>query len=159
MLNKAQFTAFNNKKLYKIMPVRTAKASWRGNLKEGKGQMKSESSAVDGAYSFSTRFEEEKGTNPEELIAAAHAGCFSMAFSKTLADAGHTPNEINTTANVHMEKGDSGFSISKIVLQTKGDVPGIGADDFKKYAEDAKVNCPVSKALKAVNIELEASLI
>ena len=140
------------------MPVRTANASWKGDLKTGKGQLSSESSALNGAYSFSTRFENEKGTNPEELIGAAHAGCFSMALSKILAEAGHTPNEIKTTAKVHLDKGESGFGISKIVLQTEGDVPGMDADNFKQHAENAKMNCPISKALKAVNIELEASL-
>src|SRR5437763_10206104 len=107
------------------MPVRSADARWEGTLRDGKGQMRLGGGAYEGAYSFTSRFEDGSGTNPEELIAAAHAGCFSMALSGALGRAGHTPNRIATTAKVHLEKGDAGFRISKIVLTTEADVPGI----------------------------------
>src|SRR2546421_1102914 len=107
------------------MPVRSADAQWEGSLQEGKGTMRLPSGAFQGAYSFSTRFEEGKGTNPEELIAAAHAGCFSMAFSHGLAQAGFTPKRVHTVAKVHLEKGADGFSIPRIELVCDADVPNI----------------------------------
>jgi len=140
------------------MPVRTADAEWKGNLQEGTGTVRSGSGAVDGKYSFGSRFEEGVGTNPEELIGAAHAACFSMAFAAQLAGAGHAPESVRTTARVHIEKGEQGFSITKIVLQTKARVPGIDEATFREKAEGAKTGCPVSKALKAVPIELDARL-
>jgi lipoyl-dependent peroxiredoxin len=140
------------------MAVRKANARWEGDLQSGNGKFAVNSGSFEGAYSFSTRFEEEPGTNPEELIGAAHAACFSMAFSAAVAKAGYTPNRVETTANVHLDKTDSGFSISKIVLDMEADIEGIDEDAFQEHAEGAKKNCPVSRALSAVNIELNARL-
>lgn len=140
------------------MAVRTAEAEWKGNLPKGSGTLKTESGALEGRYSFASRFEEGTGTNPEELIAAAHAGCFSMALSNGLAKAGHEPESVKTEARVHLEKQEGGFAIAKIVLRCRARVPGIDAETFRQQAEDAKAGCPVSKALKAVPIELDASL-
>jgi lipoyl-dependent peroxiredoxin len=141
-----------------IMAVRTAEAVWESSLQEGSGVMKVGSGAFEGAYSFSTRFEESPGTNPEELIGAAHAGCFSMSLSSGLERAGFTPRRIATTAKVHLVKGDAGFSITKIELHTEGDVPGVDEATFQEQAEAAKANCPVSRALSGVQIELYATL-
>ena len=117
------------------------------------------SGAYEGRYSFTSRFEEGTGTNPEELIAAAHAGCYSMAFANMLSQAGYTPNAINTTAKVHLNKTDAGFTITRIDLVTRGDVPGIDEAEFTKHAEAAKAGCPVSRALAAVpEITLDAAL-
>ena len=138
------------------MPVRKAEAVWTGDLPNGKGTMKMAN--WEGPYSFSSRFEEGSGTNPEELLAAAHAGCFSMAFSKGLSDAGHTPKRIHTTARVHLEKSDGGFSISKVELTTEADVPGIDGDTFEKTAEAAVKNCPVSQLFKGAEITVNATL-
>src|SRR2546428_4309766 len=110
------------------MPVRSANAGWEGDLKSGKGVMRLSSGAFEGAYSFKSRFEEGTGTNPEELIAAAHAGCFSMALAAALGRGGHEPRRVQTTAKVHLTRGDEGFSISRIDLTTTADVPGIAAD-------------------------------
>lgn len=141
------------------MAIRTSSAAWRGNLRDGQGTMKVGNGSWEGAYSFASRFDEGGGTNPEELIAAAHAGCFSMALSGILTDAGHVPNEIRTTARVSIVPGGGGFSISKIQLETVGDVPGIDEDQFRGYAEEAKKGCPVSRALAAVpEITLQATL-
>lgn len=140
------------------MPVRSAKAEWRGDLKNGKGTLETETGAASGAYSFSSRFEEGKGTNPEELIAAAHAACFSMALSGKLAGAGHEPRSVRTTAQVHVERGDAGFSITRIHLTTRASVPGMDDAAFLEQAEAAKAGCPVSQALAAVNITLDAAL-
>jgi osmotically inducible protein OsmC len=118
------------------------------------------SGAFQGAYSFTSRFEEGTGTNPEELIAAAHAGCFSMAFSNILAQAGYTPTSVDTTATVHFGKTDAGFTITRIDLVTTGDVPGIDEAEFVKHAENAKATCPISRALGAVEeITLQATLV
>ena len=141
------------------MPVRTADAQWEGPLQGGKGQMRFGSGAFEGAYSFSSRFEDGAGTNPEELIAAAHAGCFSMALSNGLAKAGFTPTRVDTTASVHLDKTDAGFGITKIELKTEAEVPGIDEPTFKEQADTAKANCPVSKALAAVDIVLDATLV
>jgi osmotically inducible protein OsmC len=141
------------------MPTRTANAIWEGNLKEGKGHMKFGGGAFDGQYSFSSRFEEGAGTNPEELIGAAHAGCFSMAFSSNLDKAGFTPKRVETTAKVYLEKGDAGFGIARIVLDTQGDVPGIDEETFQQTAEATKSTCPVSRALASVPIEVNAKLV
>lgn len=140
------------------MPVRAASAEWKGNLPKGSGTLETETGAVKGNYSFASRFEEGAGTNPEELIGAAHAGCFSMAFANGLAKAGHEPESIRTTARVHLEKGGDGFGISKIVLECVGRVPGLDEETFQKHAGEAKTGCPVSKALSATTIELNATL-
>jgi osmotically inducible protein OsmC len=141
------------------MPIRTASARWQGNLTEGSGTMKTGKGGYQGNYSFKSRFEEGEGTNPEELIGAAHAGCFSMAFSKSLADAGFTPTSVETTAKVHLDKGDAGFGVTRIELETVGDVPGIDAGTFQKLAEDAKANCPISRLLSpGAEISLTATL-
>lgn len=140
------------------MAVRVASAEWKGNLPKGSGTLETETGAVKGTYSFASRFEEGAGTNPEELIAAAHAGCFSMAFANGLAQAGFDPESIQTTARAHLEKGPEGFGISRIELECVGRVPGIGPEAFQKHAEEAKNGCPVSKALSATPIKLEATL-
>lgn len=142
------------------MPVRSANAEWKGDLPSGTGTMKLQSGAYEGPYSFSSRFEEGTGSNPEELIAAAHAGCFSMAFSGALGKAGFTPTSIRTTANVHLDKRDVGFTITKVVLETDAEVPGIDEAQFQEIAEGAKKGCPVSRALGAVEtIEVKARLV
>ncbi len=140
------------------MPNRIGKAVWEGTLKDGHGTMALGSGAFEGPYSFGSRFEDGKGTNPEELIGAAHAGCFSMALSLGLTRAGFTPTRINTTATVALSTDGQGFSISRIDLDTEAVVPGIDDATFQKQAEDAKHNCPVSKALAATNIQLKARL-
>jgi lipoyl-dependent peroxiredoxin len=141
------------------MPARTANARWEGGLKDGKGNMRLGGGAFEGQYSFSSRFEEGVGTNPEELIAAAHAGCFSMAFSAGLEKAGYSPNSVETEAKVHLSPADGGgFRISRIDLVTNADVPGIEEDAFQQTAQAAKEGCPVSKALAAVEITVDATL-
>lgn len=141
------------------MPTRKAHAIWNGTLKDGHGQMDVESGAFHGSYSFGTRFAEEKGSNPEELIGAAHAGCFSMAISGALVEAGFQPQRIETDAAVSIEKTGAGFSITAIRLSTKGRVPGIDAASFRDIAEQAKNDCPVSRALAGISISLEAELL
>jgi osmotically inducible protein OsmC len=140
------------------MPVRTAHAQWNGSLPEGTGTMAFAGGAFDGRYSFGSRFEDGAGTNPEELIAAAHAGCFSMALSGELGRAGFTPESVETEARVHLDKTDAGFGITRIELVTTGRVQGISAEDFEQHAQAAKAGCPVSRALAAVEIELQATL-
>ena len=140
------------------MPVRKSSAVWEGNLTEGKGIMKLGSGAFEGNYSFSSRFEQGQGSNPEELIGAAHAGCFSMALAGILASAGYKPRRIDTVAEVSITRAGEGFQISQIMLKTEAEVPDIRENDFLKHATEAKNNCPVSRALKAVDIKLEASL-
>jgi osmotically inducible protein OsmC len=140
------------------MAVRTSEAEWKGGLKDGGGTVKLGSGAFQGAYSFPSRFESGSGTNPEELIAAAHAGCFSMALSAGLGRAGFTPTRISTKANVHLEKVGEAFSITRIELETVGVVPGIDDKAFQEQAEGAKKNCPVSKALTGAQISLKATL-
>jgi osmotically inducible protein OsmC len=135
--------------------VRRGSAEWNGDLKSGKGTVKVESGAFDTQYSYKSRFEEGTGTNPEELIGAAHAGCYSMALSNTLAEAGHAPDSVKTTAKVKME----GLKITEVLLETQGSVPGLDAAEFQRYAEDAKKNCPVSQALAALDIKLDAKLV
>jgi len=141
------------------MPARTAHAVWNGGLKDGNGRMNVGSGAFEVAYSFATRFEEEPGTNPEELVGAAHAGCFSMALSGALGKAGFPPTRIATTAKVHLGLGPTGAAISRIELDCEAEVPGITAEAFAEQAEGAKKNCPVSKALAATPIELTARLV
>lgn len=140
------------------MPVRKADAVWNGSLKEGRGSMRMGSGAYEGPYSFGSRFLEEPGTNPEELIAAAHAGCFSMALSGGLGRSGHEVTSISTSAKVTLGKVGEGFQITNIELTTEGVVPGIDEATFLEHAEGAKANCPVSKALAAVEITLNATL-
>src|SRR5436189_616718 len=120
------------------MPKRTADARWEGSLQEGEGTMRMASGSFEGPYSFQSRFEEGDGTNPEELIAAAHAGCFSMAFAHELAQAGHTPESVETTAEVHLNPADGGFAINRIDLHTTARVPGIDEEDFQRIGEAAK---------------------
>jgi osmotically inducible protein OsmC len=141
------------------MIKRKSNAVWQGNLKDGKGQVALGSGAFEGQYSFTSRFEEGKGTNPEELIAAAHAGCFSMALSADLSNAGFTVDEVKTEAVISMDQVDGGFKILSSKLITTAKVPGISEDEFMKFAEGAKQNCPVSKALGAIELELDATLV
>ena len=136
-----------------------AKATWNGSLKEGKGTMKMNTLNEELPYSFSSRFEDGKGTNPEELIAAAHAGCFSMALSGLLSEKGYKPNFISTKAEVMMEKSGPGFRISESNLTAEAEVPGIDEDLFMKLANDAKANCPVSKVLSSITINLKIKLL
>jgi osmotically inducible protein OsmC len=140
------------------MPARTATARWEGGLQSGHGTMRLGGGAFEGQYSFSSRFEEGTGTNPEELIAAAHAGCFSMALSAGLERAGFPVTSVETSAKVHLDKGDSGFRISRIDLTCTAAVPGIDDAAFQEQAATAKANCPVSQALAAVEIRLDATL-
>jgi lipoyl-dependent peroxiredoxin len=139
------------------MPTRTGNAEWNGDLKSGRGRVALGSGAWEGQYSFGSRFQEGTGTNPEELIAAAHAACFSMALSNILAEAGHTAEAVKTNARVHLEMGGGGPSIRRIELETEAAVPGIDRDEFQKHAEAAKEGCPVSKVL-AADISLTAKL-
>ena len=141
------------------MITRHADAEWLGGLRDGGGSVKFGSGAYEGPYSFRSRFESGTGTNPEELIAAAHAGCFSMALSAALAGAGHPPTRIHTTASVTLEPDGPGFTITKILLETEGQVPGIDEATFKQVAEEAKKACPVSKALAGPAISLEAKFL
>ena len=141
------------------MPVRTAKAEWQGTLIEGTGKIAVGSGAFSGPYDWRSRSADGANTNPEELIAAAHAGCFSMAFAAQLTGAGYPPAKVNTTAKVHLEKSEGGFAIPKIELLTEAVVPGIGAEQFQEIAAAAKSGCPVSKALTGVEIELTATLV
>lgn len=141
------------------MVARKANAEWQGDLRSGKGRMGLGSGAFSGSYSFPSRFESGEGTNPEELIAAAHAGCFSMALAAGLASAGHTPERIATEATVEIEKQGGGFAITRIRLVSEAKVPGIEPAVFQEQAEAAKANCPVSKALAGTQIELEARLV
>jgi len=141
------------------MPTRTAEAEWKGNLAEGSGRLKVGSGAFDGPYSFKSRFEEgQSATNPEELIGAAHAGCFTMALTAQLSRQHITPASIHTEARVHLEKVGEAFTITQIELATEADIPGIDDATFQKYAKDAKQNCPVSKALAGTEIHLTAKL-
>lgn len=141
------------------MPTRKAAAVWTGNLPDGRGYIELGSGAFKGEYSFASRFESGKGTNPEELLGAAHAGCFSMAFAHELATAGYHPEYINTTAKVTIDKTDGGFSITAIELDTVGWGADIDEATFRQYAEGAKVGCPVSKALAATPISLKMKLL
>ncbi len=141
------------------MSVKTAEAEWHGSLMEGEGHLKTQSGKLDTDYAWKSRAGDGPGTNPEELIGAAHAGCFSMALAHMLADAGHPPKMLHATANVTFDKVGDGFGITKILLQLEGEVPGLDEAGFKEHANKAKEGCPVSKALKAVPIELEATFV
>jgi osmotically inducible protein OsmC len=142
----------------KIMATRKANAEWRGNLKDGEGIVRFGHGAFEGVYSFASRFEQGGGTNPEELIAAAHASCYSMALSHGLSQAGHAPISVHTVARVHLEKDDSGFHIPRIELETRADVPGVEEGEFQQEAEKAKQNCPVSRLFQGAEITLQAQL-
>lgn len=141
------------------MPVRNSVAVWEGDFRSGKGKMTLGSGLCKGDYNAASRFEHQPGTNPEELIAAAHAGCFSMAFSQILQQQGYRADHIHTVARVHIDKTGEGFRITNIELETEGKVPGIEDTIFLQLAEEAKVNCPVSQALSAVPIKLYARLV
>src|SRR6266576_283130 len=141
------------------MAKRTANAVWEGTLREGNGRVKLGSGAFEGQYSFASRFEEGTGTNPEELIGAAHAGCFSMALAAGLTRGGFTPTRISTTASVSLEKVGEAFKITTIELTTEAEIPNIEAAAFLEQAETAKKNCPVSQALAGTNIKLNARLV
>ncbi|WP_423822989.1 OsmC family protein [Salinisphaera sp. SPP-AMP-43] len=139
------------------MPVRKANAKWQGDLKSGKGNMALGSGAFEGQFSYTTRFEEGNGTNPEELVGAAHAGCFSMQFSAMLAADGHTPDSIETEAKVHFSTSDTP-TIERIELICHGQVPGIDQTTFEQTANKAKDACPVSRLYQGATIELQATL-
>jgi osmotically inducible protein OsmC len=142
------------------MPTRTAEAEWKGNLAEGEGRLKVGSGAFEGPYSFKSRFEEgQSTTNPEELIGAAHAGCFTMALTAALSRAGIKPTRIHTTARVKLEKIGEAFSITQIDLETEAKIPEIDDAKFQELANGAKQNCPVSKALSGTEIHLNAKLL
>ena len=141
------------------MAVRSAIARWEGDLRGGGGTMALGSGAFEGQYSYRSRFEEGAGTNPEELIGAAHAGCFTMALANMLAEAGHTANQVETTARVHFEPVDSVPTITWIELSTEGDVPEVDEAEFERHADAAKQGCAVSRALGGVDISLEAKLV
>jgi osmotically inducible protein OsmC len=142
------------------MAARVSEAQWEGNLRDGSGRLKLGSGVLDCEYTFASRFEMARGTNPEELIGAAHAGCFSMALSGMLSGEGYAPKRVHTTAKVYIEKVGEGFEITKIELVTEADVPEIDDATFQEFARQAKAGCPVSKALAAVPvITLEAKLV
>ena len=141
------------------MATRTAEAIWEGDLRDGGGRMKLGSGAYEGPYSFRSRFESGPGTNPEELIGAAHAGCFSMALSAGLTKAGFPPRRIQTRAEVQLDKVGEGFRITRIRLTTEAEVPKLDSQRFQQQAEAAKQHCPVSVALAGVQISLEARLL
>lgn len=141
------------------MAVRTSEATWEGNLKEGKGKMKVGAGAYEGPFSFASRFESGSGTNPEELIAAAHAGCFSMALSAGLGKNGFNPKRVKTVAKAHLEKVGEGFKITRVELNSEAEVPGIDKAKFNEIAEATKKGCPVSQALAGTEIVLNAKLL
>jgi lipoyl-dependent peroxiredoxin len=140
------------------MPVRKSSAVWNGTLKDGNGSMKIGDGTFEGAYTSASRFEEGKGTNPEQLLGAAHAGCFSMALALNLEQAGFKPEKIETTAVVHLNKSGDGFAITDIELQTEASVPGIDENAFREQAEMAKKGCPVSQLFQGATISLKAAL-
>lgn len=140
------------------MKTNKSHATWKGNLKDGNGTMKLGSVDKELSFNFSSRFENGDDTNPEELIGAAHSGCFSMAFSKLLSDEGYEPKSVSTTAEVTLVQEDEGFKIKSSHLKTEAEVPGIAEDLFKDLAEKAKENCPVSQALSALEITLDSTL-
>ena len=140
------------------MAVRSSRAEWRGDLKGGNGEFEVGEGVFSGAYTFASRFEEGDGTNPEELLAAAHAACFSMALSGALGRAGSPPESIRTEAKVHLEAVDGQQTITKVELTTRGTVPGIDADAFREHAEGAKAGCPVSRLFAGAEITVDAQL-
>jgi osmotically inducible protein OsmC len=141
------------------MATRKGSAEWRGDLQGGGGELTVGDGVFEGRYSFASRFEEGDGTNPEELIAAAHAACFTMALSDILAQDGHTPDSVRTEARVHLRNVDGAPTLARIDLETEGRLSGLGDDEFRNYAEQAKRDCPVSRALAAVSeVEVDARL-
>ncbi len=138
--------------------ARTATVHWEGDVARGKGTIETESGLVTAGYSFGTRFSSDPGTNPEELLAASHASCFTMALSAGLTRAGHPPSSIDTQARVHLHRVGAGFEISRIELETTVVAPGVDQAAFEPFAAEAKNGCPISKALKAVEITLAATL-
>ena len=140
------------------MPVRHGSAEWQGTLREGKGALHIGNETAKRDLSYQSRFQESVGGSPEELIGAAHAGCFSMALAHVLSKAGHAPERINTTGRVSLEEKDGGYTISSITLECEANVPGISLQDFQKFAETAKKNCPVSRLLVGTEIRLEVKL-
>lgn len=141
------------------MPTRKASATWEGGLQSGRGSFKGETGTIEGPYSFGSRFAEEQGSNPEELLAAAHAACFSMAFAAELEKAGMPAEEVHTDAACTVEKVGDGFTITRMKLTSRARVPGIEEDLFQEIATGAKQGCPVSRALTGVQIELDATLV
>jgi lipoyl-dependent peroxiredoxin len=141
------------------MPTRTARARWEGTLQEGGGTLALGSGSYEGPYSYQSRFGEGDGTNPEELIGAAHAGCFTMALNAIVGEAGHQAESLETTAAVHLDKAEKGFDITRIELDTKARVPGLEASEFQQHAETAKAVCPVSRALAGTEISVQAELL
>ena len=139
------------------MAVRTATAEWQGNLNEGRGKIGF--GTFEGNYSFSSRFEEGEGTNPEELLGAAHAGCYTMALSAALGRNGYNPERVNTTATVHLLKKDEKLTVTRIDLKVEAKIDGIDNDTFQQFAEDAKANCIISRALNVEEITLDATLV
>jgi osmotically inducible protein OsmC len=141
------------------MAVRNGSAEWRGDLQNGSGTLAVGDGIFEGQYSFASRFEEGSGTNPEQLIAASHAACFSMALANILSEAGHAPDSVRTTARVQLRNVDGAPTLTRIDLETEGEVPGIDDQQFQQYAEQAKKGCPVSRALAGVpEIALSAKL-
>ena len=141
------------------MATRHSEAEWKGVLKDGQGEIKLGSGSFTGQYGFQSRFENGPGTNPEELIAAAHAGCFSMALAHALGEKGHKPERVHTVAKVELNQVEGGFEIPAIHLETEANVPGIDDATFQTIAEEAKKNCPVSKVLAGAKIDLKAQLV
>ena len=140
------------------MPTRKASARWEGGVPDGSGTMRLGSGAFEGAYSFQTRMEDSPGTNPEELLGAAQAGCFSMFLAAVLGRAGHPPTSVDTDAAVQFEKEEAGWRVTRITLTTRAVVPGIDTATFQEKVDDAKKNCPVSKALTGVDLTVDATL-
>ena len=138
--------------------VRTADVKWVGDVAKGHGDITTASGKVSASYSFGTRFSGDPGTNPEELLAASHAACFTMATSAVLTRAGHPPSSLDTTATVYLERAGEGYKVPKIELAITGVVPGVTADEFSAYAKQAEASCPISNALRAVPISLRSTL-
>jgi len=142
-----------------VRVTRTAQATWQGDLADGGGRIGVGSGAYEGPFTLRARVDDvERSTNPEELIGAAHAGCFTMSLANLLTESGHPPADLKTTAKVRLEQLETGFAITNIALQTVGDVPGVDADEFAQLAQQAKDTCPVSRALAGTEITLEAKL-
>ncbi len=138
--------------------ARTATVKWTGDVAHGRGDITTESGKVSTSYSYGTRFSGDPGTNPEELLAASHAACFTMATSAVLTRAGHPPTSLDTTATVHLERAGEGWKVPQIELAIAGVVPGISADEFATFAKAAEASCPISNALRAVPISLRSTL-
>jgi len=141
------------------MAIRKASAVWESNLENGHGTVTLGDGGLEVPYSFASRFEDGSGSNPEELVGGAHAGCFAMALAHALGEAGHPPVRIKAAAHVHLEKSGDGFAIPRIELETEAEVPGIGGEEFERIAQAAKQNCPLSKLLAAADITLQAKLL